>query len=953
MKKPGRHIRYLKIFSELFVNNIFIIGLSTLLFLVFLGIDKISNLSIILYQKIDIAFCARINPQNSQSVYSFAIKCGSATLSVLISIILNKFIAFIAKKKTYSSNIRRYTYYELNKRYTISNKWIMHAFIPKIINVFLHGKPLNYNNQVNYIKHLMQFLGVSNSEKHIVWIKGKAYSGKTTIIFRFIEELTNKKNLKLFEEYEKNIYYFDLGTPSLDIGLIHKNICDKKYENALLILDNIHKVELSDLRIFITTLENYHNNVKFIICLSRQLDEFCFSQEICERLSGFINSNAEELDINSYHTKTSRIINPEKNVIDEIMANTKSDNDDFNLFCIRLIKDNQKIPNALIIQFYNLYQTMHNTHNSKFIYDVFDMLNTGNGDIYLKITLSFIIHATLFSGGFEAYWFYEYIQNTEDKKGQYLVRKHFRALQKSCFISIVCSSNANEVAFHETLARHYFELIDKSDNFKSINVSIVRYLVDKNINCNRFSNAWKYKILNPTISKDRILFDKALCTANFKTLLEDLQYIMKQKNYREEQFYRELGILTDRFGQLDKAANYIKNQLNSKFEPALYINLVQVNHGKFNKKTINKLMLDMNDAYVRIAAKYWKAHIELHDGKFNFDNFSQLLTEWTRNKSLILSNHPYDGLHLMRRWYFDCFRVYYLAGLFNPELLRPIISAKLFEGIINLPEFEAYQYKFQYAFFLHYDILFQKGFFGSLDSDKLNVWDDIMLGQGFLNRLESVRDNEESEIDIIVEEAIGYYKASSDGLKKIMDKSYRYSDLRVWELKLAYETVKIDDIFNNEKFIKDYIQHSLSIKIDEYVAYGYTYLLKNYLVGQYSIATEYDDNPRSGGTLKNLYITDELIQDCFKNIRLYHNRYRGQRKNKYCLFRLDIYKVLYDYSHNKIEFSSTKNNLDGLLKKARERGYRREELVLDYLLKDGMTRYNIYKFFKFYPLVMQ
>lgn len=67
----------------------------------------------------------------------------------------------------------------------------------------------------------------------------------------------------MFEEYEKHIYYFDLGAPSIDVSNLHKSISNRRYENALLILDNIHKLELADLRILVTTLENYHNNVKF------------------------------------------------------------------------------------------------------------------------------------------------------------------------------------------------------------------------------------------------------------------------------------------------------------------------------------------------------------------------------------------------------------------------------------------------------------------------------------------------------------------------------------------------------------------------------------------------------------------------------------------------------------------------------------------------------------------
>lgn len=954
MKKQGKHIRYLKIFVEFIVNYISIIGLALFLFLLFLRIDQVSGLGIKLLHKINTSLFSKMDPQNYQIVYNALLKWVSAIFSIIASIFINKLIFIVVKKKKYTVKLRRYIYYKLRKYYIVSDKWITHTIVPKLINVFLHGKPLNYYNQSKHIKQLMTYLGVDNNTNHIVWIKGNAYSGKTTIIFRFIEEMTNKKNLRLFEEYEKNIYYFDLGTPSLNISNIHKSISDRKYENSLLILDNIHKLELTDLRIFVTTLESSHDNIKFLICLSRQFEEFCFSQEINERLDNFTQNYAAELDINPIHNNTVITANFDKYLLDEISANTKSKEENYQEFCEKVIKKDQQMNIALIVQCYNLYLSTPGSRNRKFIYSVFDVLNKGEGDTSLKYTLSFIIHATLFSGGFETFWFYEYINNIKDKKVRHCSKRYFRLLQENSFISIVCSSNSNEVVFHENLARYYFELIDKKTCYEEITTSVIKYLVKKNKECGRISNAWKYKILLlPKVPNDATLFDKSLCVANFKTLLEDLQYIIKEKKYDEVLFYRELGILYDRFGKLNTASMYFKKALKQGFSPAIYINLIQVDHGEFDDKRIQPLINEKEDAYIRVAAKYWKAHIDMHDGKFQFDNFSQLLDEWLEHKDTILKLYPYDALHLMRRWYFDCFRIYYLSGMLNPELLKPIIQAELFKNIKHLPEFEAFRYKFQCAFFLHYDVLFEKGILNEINYENFKDWDSIMLGQSFYSKLATAKEHGESEIDTIVKEAIEYYMASSKGLKRIMDKSYRYSNLRVWELKLAYECVNPEDIFSNERFIKDYIQHSMSIQIDEYVAYGYTYLLKNYLVGQYCLSSEYDDNPYKGRVLRNTYITDELIQNCFMNIEHYHNHYRGERQNNYCLFRLDIYKTIYNYSKNKIKFGCAKKSIQELYDNANQQGYLREKILLDYLLKNELRRVDIIKFYKYYPLVMQ
>ena len=204
-----------------------------------------------------------------------------------------------------------------------------------------------------------------------------------------------------------------------------------------MILDNIHKLELTDLRIFVTTLESCHDNIKFLICLSRQSEEFCFSQEISERLNNFIRNYAVELDINPIQSNTVILANSDKHLLDEISANTKSTEGNYQKFCNKMLKKDQQMNLALMVQCYNLYLSTPGSRSREFIYSVFNALNKGEGDTSLKYTLSFIIHATLFSGGFEIFWFYEYINNIIDKKVRHYSKRYFHLLQKNSFISIV------------------------------------------------------------------------------------------------------------------------------------------------------------------------------------------------------------------------------------------------------------------------------------------------------------------------------------------------------------------------------------------------------------------------------------------------------------------------------------------------------------------------------------
>lgn len=953
MKKSEKHIRYLKILFELLIDILPFLILFIIVFLMLEHIGIIAKSITLLIQKILKKLFQGMSADEYQIMTFLFGKISDAFFSVLLSILIGNFFRNIWGKKKISAKLKSSIYYNLNKRYGLSRKWFLQKAIPVLINIFLHKKPLNYYKQADYVAHLVECLGKSTGtlqEKHIIWLSGESYSGKTTIIFRFLKELTAKKNVALFEEYEKQIYYYDLGTPSLDIGVLYQNVSNSRYVNSLLILDNIHKLELSDLRNFVTILENYHNNIKFIICCARELDEFCYSQEIYERLERFIEEFSVYIGITPIsHTRDSVVI-PQVKICDEIALNVSSSKDRFDIFCWKTIGKQSPNNLVLIVQCYNLYMSSQDKKICKFIYRVYDTLNGQTTNMVLLKVLSFIIYGTLFSGGFEEKWFYEYTKQMDSKKNRIRANMYYKQLQKSSFISIICSGSANEIVFHEKLAKYYFECINDNADFIQTSDAVIRFLIKKVIECGRFSNAWKYTLLLSEPADNYGLFDKALLYANFQTMMEDLHYIIYVKRYNEKLFYRELGILSDRIGNMSISADYFQKIINREFNFYIYINLVQVDHSKYRDDLMEPLF-DSDDPYLRIASAYWKAHIELHDGIFRFEDFYNLLAVWIEHKDYILQKHIYDGLHLMRRWYFDCFRVYYLSGTFCPEKLQDIIQADLFRDVKGLPEYEAYRYKFQFAFFLHYDLLFQVAILDSVDDESIKRWDELILENSIYKKIKNADIG--CKLDIIVDEARKYYQASSDGFKKIMDKSYRYSDLRICELRMAKYNVNVSDIKKNELYLYDYIAHSKKIKIDEYVAYGYTYLLKTYLAGLY--CTIIQDNNNANGQIGDtvLYVSDEKIQECFTYIKKFHDSYRGDRNNVYALYRLNIYEILYAYLRNNIAYENALGKLRGLRKKAKKKGYHREELLLESLIKKKLQRDDILKVFKYYPLVMQ
>lgn len=940
--KNNKHIRYLKIVISIVSNNIYFFIGFMITFSIFLLLEPLEPILTKILNYISSNHI--IIDEKHSSIIQFVLE---VLLSVLLGEILNLILEFFTKSKKEArllqKSVRRnwiYThFYRLYKKYNPLN-YLSLLFI----NVFVHGRPINYHNQNEHIQSLTNRMLESTNDKHIIWVVGEAYSGKTTTVFRFLENIAQEQ--PLFEKYEKNIYYFDLGNNQFSTKKLINDIELRKYINSLIILDNVHKLNNHDLVCFIVGMESCHHNVDRIICLSRELESFCYSQETFERLSDFINKNTERLDIKSSGFK----ISESKFLLEEIKLHLNVK--EFEKFCLQTIGDTTYSNPIMILQCYNLYWLSNSKIKKKYVIDLFKAINNATNHSIKTCLLSFIIHASLFSGGFEDSWIDEYIKKSFTFPTNIFAKFHLKLLKETGFISTTNGTHINWFAFHEQIAKIYFKEILTYNKYYDANSDIIKYLIIKNKELKNYANAWKYSIILDINYKDTDkLFDKALEYVNFKTFLEDTIFICDSMKLNSNNFLQNFGILYDRIGELSKSAEYFDMQLKINFDPVVYINYIQVDHSQYSDEAI-QLLLKHHDPYCNLAAMYWKLHIDLHDGIFSFKAFSDMLDIFIKEKSIIISNQPYYGKHLLRRWYFDCFRCYYLSGQLNPYLLSNIMNSEISQELEQLVETEAYNIKFRKAFYLHYDILFLIGVLEKYSFDEYEKWDSVMLGENKVLPLKMIAQKYECSImEYIAKQAEEYYIQSSVAMKNIMDKSYRYSDLRIWELQLAKDNVTITDIKNNEVLLGNYIEHSTNIKIDEYVAYGYTYLLKTYLVGLFSYDTEYDDNTLKGSTKDNLYISDEKITNCFENIKMYHDKYRDSRNNEYCMFRLELYKTLYSIISNK-----NKNPLDAiktLKTKAENKNYHRETMLLEVLIKNNCSRLTIKNIFKYYPLVLQ
>ena len=860
-----------------------------------------------------------------------------------------KFIKFLVSKHTRKRStigIKRCFYRALRYFHYNKNAPLLSAISPRILNLFIHKSLLEIPERSENVSTITSIL--ENSEKKTTWICGEAYSGKTTLLLQCVDEITNNK--LLFDEFEHNIYFYDLGIIDTRIFDVKEILKTDKRSKSLLIFDNLHKLEKeNDLIEFINMLETVKAKDKtdcHMIIISRPLSEFCFSVEIENRFDRYFREKAQKIDLNclEWHDVKAN----ENNLYTHIKRSI-GNLEMFDDFCNILLERNYiDLPSNVAIQLYILYVSNHRNEDKAFLSEIFTILNgkksgpASKPDLHI---LSFIILGSLFYGSFDKRWLYDYLKKNLNKKEFLDAKKTINKLLNAKVIVLLHPNNNEQIIFHEKLAQYYFEKITTNINFSGVNLKVISELLNNYICMDKNATAWKYYMLIRNS-----LFDDFIANANYKTLQYDLEKIIsKPAKLSKIDLLREQGVLYDRMGKLALAATCFREHFNISEDGRIYINLIQADHTNYNKDYLLKLC-EKKDPYLNLAAKYWIEHINIHKGEFNFNTFMDMVTIKREQIDSIIASSPYDGMHLLRRIYFDSLRCFYLAGTLNFDEYKKITKTDLQKYLLdNLTEFNAYCDKFQYAHYLQYDLL-QKKALGRHNEGLLDEANLVLASRD--EKLANI------SIDAIMDTAVKYYNKSKKYMFSMGDKTYRYVDLRIAELEMAKKDATLESIENiiQEK-IKPFIADSESseVDVDEYVGYGFTYKLKALLI-QKGIMPQSDDIDSKSGKIFN-GIEDE-IEYCKNKIKYHHKQYHDSlgSSNAYALFRLEFYDFLGRSINDTKEIETRLNNL---LIKADKNNFKREKALIENLLQlqknasPNDYRYAISDTTKIYPIVLQ
>lgn len=792
-----------------------------------------------------------------------------------------------------------------------------------IIYIFYYQRREIIGSQQQVVNDILNELNAHPTERtheRVFWIQGSPYSGKTTTILNlFVDLISKKEYCDLFEQLDGQIIYLDFGRDDFCINRLIASYRYGKYENCLLVLDNLHKISDMDCsRVVSEIVDNMH--AFSIIILLRNPEDFLCDSERVLKLNNYIQTRGKFYPLPE--------LSPAYFSVYKETA--------FNEYCNQLkIFEESNYSHAVIVHMTSLYMRKK---SDKWGYnkEIQDFLS---GQIiqnnFLTKGLIIIVSASTFTGSFNIE-ILEKCSGTRTYNWKSLMQK----LLDIGFLVRYPDSSNKYYYFHESVAKFYFQRSYQSNVYKSQYIACFKQLFKYYAQSNPMLS-YLYSIPVSDLEKEKNLFDNVIININFINFYHELAFLITNNEEKRKDYYRELGMLCDRIGELKEAKENYLNYLKQTDSPDAFYKLVQIDHDYIYKyPQISSKAHNSNDAYEQILSLYWDLHIKLHEGIFEFTSFMDLAGKGEKYCEDIYLTYPYDSLHLLRRIYFDLFRVYYLSGELNSQ---EILSLTKQENPLrrflemHLGEFKAYYIKFVIGQYLAYDILFSLAFLNQ--SIERNVYNVV------LKPFVSIEFEEMHNYRKVAEEAVLQYQEAIELFEKVGDKTAIFTKYHMYGIKL----VLIDDgnFAECEQFYEEYMAFATREGDAEYQSYAELYKLKFLLVKISSPAVIKDDPFYD--------MMQNQIMQKIELVRTYQRMCNIAKGNRYAELRIDIYELLYKFLIGKKDIKAVKHKLNSIKRVAKDFNYQRELYLIRFIEEReyNLNREQLRIIFTFYPIITQ
>ena len=865
MKKPFNKIRFLKLLSKLIVAIPIILILLLSFFSVF----------IVLYFIIT-WFISKQNIWTNpvKELFAFAI---AAIFEFLIGLLLYlKKLKKIIKEKYNYNQYKLYLFFS-NKS---MNKW----YKSKLITSFNEEKFIEYSSQSKVIESF--FRSIQSDQNSMIYIFGDKYVGKTSLLSLILNRAVNNKND--YKTLDGKIIYLCKAYNKTQIKNFIENYSLGKYENNYIFIDDIGEMPLiSQIQLWekivfpIINSEIYHS--KMVILISNKSNSY-----IKNKLSIENNDSSYSFEI----------------ALEE-MSETNPCNQNIELFKKHRISEKGLIIwGTLVIQ----------SGGS----DTLDILLDDDSSSDTKLLFMCSIIASRFSKIVSVVLLKKIYTNLGFSTLSF--RKTLKTLINNSIL-IPFPFLKNYIYIKQEVTRFFLDKFRKNGYYASILDQF-----DKNLQYENYAEKWlvyceKSLLFNIDCSylKNK-LFAQAFNIGNYQFLLNELVILINVYDNSIEKFYKELGYLYEKVGERKTAINYLNKYLSvTKETNEIYqtkLLLFEIEH-HFNQDTsyIKTIALSHND-FLRLQATYWLEHINIEQGIFNYNQLLEIVREYS---SLIEFDENLNYYHILRRMYSDLARLYYLEGKIDHNSFNTFKTSMetslLRENHIEYDDFYTLLTK---AHYLHYDVIYQLGFFG--------YFKHSFDGKYGAN----------PKLCEVIDTAIKEYKRCENNFKSYGDKAWMTISIRRNELEISGEVQYIKNIDELENLKIRFVDSDNEL----HIAFINCILCKAYFLQYYmnNIDSDYA----------------ETINKC-KGLIYQADNYYKKFANNYGIFRDQLILSFLEFFENlQRDPLLAINSFKTKIKEMQNNNYHRETELIDFILKKRTISSDlICNFFKFYPIILQ
>lgn len=681
-------------------------------------------------------------------------------ISAVTTFIFTHSLHLFSKRKSLKLIISK-TYSFLCRLYLTSSNQILCKVIECFVNIMYKGDFITVKEQSQILEEiLLELFNISKGKgaAHLFIISGDAHSGKTVLAKKLVNDIfTKEKYSFILENYNRSIFYYDFSCSYEKLEEIIENYENNYYDRHFIIFDNLHKLNDDQIKKLLKKIIRMPNNAKCVLMLTRNINHIIEGELVSE-----IDKKRKE------HI----MITPRLSVL-----NFDQEYDPTNGFFefVNELNINKNLLHNNYIKFhlYYVYFIYKRNHNP-LIKRLFDAINNSEYTQPVLQGFVFICCSALFTGTVDK----QIIRTWSKRKNVTLYLKNYIDMG---ILNGFYGLESWEYTIHEKTARSYLQFICKSSKGLELCRNYFRFLCLKTENELKYRYSLPFQELNSKQS-----FDLVINEGHFQILYEDILFVIHLFELNKENYNYELSILNDRIGRFSLTKeNILRLYEHTKNEKYLILLLHSDHTMYYNENFFNKYnaLRESSNNYLKFSTNYWIFHIKMHQGIWNLEKYVKLC-EILPNDLDVISNQSYETSHMLRRFYFDSFRIYYLQGennfiLFN-RLIKKTEKIKLYLKT-KLNEFKIFEYKFIYAHYLQYELLYR---YYSLDENYMD--------QGEINFFGCNNTNE------IFEKAVEYYYKAYNYFFESKDKTYYYVLLRLCELNPGFVLCRITNTIDEE-----------------------------------------------------------------------------------------------------------------------------------------------------------